>query len=179
MPADLNNDPDLAMTWARYKTELLIGFTKVLMEGVRKYRPEAEFARNLYARVLTDPESETWFAQDYELFLKTYEQVVIMAYPQMEKVRGPSEWLHGLVNRVKGFPQGTEKTVFKVAAYDWGQKSWVEDSTVLKEIRQILVSGGRHLAYYPDDFWTNQPSLKKIRLEMSTQTYPFMTGNQQ
>ena len=179
MPADLDNDPELAMTWARYKTEVLIGFTKLLMEGVRKYRPEAEFARNLYARVLTDPESEMWFAQDYELFLKTYDHVVIMAYPQMEKAREPSEWLHGLVNKVKGFPQGAEKTVFKVAAYDWDREKWLEDTMVLEEIRQILVSGGRHLAYYPDDFWTNQPSLKKIRLEMSTQTYPFMTGNQQ
>jgi biofilm PGA synthesis lipoprotein PgaB len=171
---ELDNDPELAMTWARYKTEVLIGFTKALMEGVRKYRPEARFARNPYARVLTDPESEMWFAQDYELFLMAYDQAVIMAYPQMEKVGRPSEWLHGLVSKVKDFPQGTEKTVFKVQACDWGQERWVKDLMLLGEIRDILTSGGKHLAYYPDDFWSNKPSLKKIKLEMSTQTYPFM-----
>jgi biofilm PGA synthesis lipoprotein PgaB len=179
MSCDLDNDPELAMTWARYKTEVLIGFTEFLAEGVRKYRPGAKFARNLYARVLTDPESETWFAQDYELFLKAYDQTVIMAYPQMDKARRPLEWLQGLVNKVRGFPKGTEKTVFKVPAYDWSQEKWVEDTMVLREIREILARGGRHLAYYPDDFWTNKPSLKKMRLEMSTQTYPFMPGNEQ
>jgi biofilm PGA synthesis lipoprotein PgaB len=174
IPGDLDEDPELAMNWARYKTEVLIGFTGVLMEGVKKYRPDAKFARNLYARVLTDPESEMWFAQDYELFLKAYDQAVVMAYPQMEKARRPLEWLHGLVGKARGFPQGEEKTVFKVAAYDWSREKWVKDLMLLREMREILASGGRHLAYYPDEFWTNKPSLKKIRLEMSTQTYPFM-----
>lgn len=174
VPDSLDNDPELAMSWARYKTEALIDLTKRLMEGVRRYRPKAKFARNLYAKVLTEPESEMWFAQNYELFLKAYDQVVIMAYPRMEQARRPSEWLEALVKKVKGFPKGTDKTVFKVQAYDWSQKKWVKDSMLLREIRDILASGGKHLAYYPDNFWINKPSLAKIKLEMSTQTYPFM-----
>lgn len=173
-PGELESNPELATNWARYKTEALINFTKALMEGVKKYRPEARFARNLYARVLTNPESEMWFAQNYKLFLEAYDQVVIMAYPQMEQVNRPPEWLAGLVAKTKDFHQGAEKTVFKVQAYDWGREAWLEDRLLLGEIRDVLASGGKHIAYYPDNFRINKPSLRKIRLEMSTRTYPFM-----
>jgi len=174
MPDDLDRDPELAMNWAKFKTEVLIDFTKTLMEVVRKYRPEAKFARNLYAPVLTDPESEMWFAQNYEFFLQKYDQVVIMAYPQMEGIRRPSVWLRELVNKAKRYPKGSEKTVFKVQAYDWSRNTWIEDGILLEEIRDILATGGRHIAYYPDNFLLDKPMAKKIRREMSTRIYPFI-----
>ncbi len=174
LSADLEENSELAMRWARYKTEVLIDLTKHLMKGVKKYRPVAKFARNIYAPLLTEPGSEEWFAQNYELFLQTYDQVVIMAYPQMEKVSRPSAWLEELVNKVKGFPHGIEKTVFKVQAYDWDRKSWVKDKVLLEELRDILASGGKHIAYYPDNLWVNKPMINTIKLEMSTQKYPFL-----
>ena len=174
LPDEFKNNPEPNNKWARYKTEALIDFTVSLMDEVRRYRPDALFGRNLYSIVLTEPESETWFAQDYELFLKNYDHVIVMAYPQMEKVRRPSEWIEGLVNRAKAFNEGLEKTVFKLQAYDWGNKLWIEDDLLFHEMRDVLSSGGRHIAYYPDNFWLDKPGLKKIRLEMSTKTYPFM-----
>ncbi|MBT9537847.1 MAG: poly-beta-1,6-N-acetyl-D-glucosamine N-deacetylase PgaB [Nitrospirae bacterium] len=172
--ARIDKDPEPAKSWARYKTEALIDFTKNLMEGVRRYRPNALFARNLYAEVLTEPDAEMWYAQNYELFLNTYDEVVIMAYPQMEKVEKPSEWFKTLIKKAKKFPHGIEKTVFKVQAYDWQKKEWLDDGFLLEEIRDILSYGGRHIAYYPDDLWVDRPMLKVIKLEMSSQTYPFM-----
>lgn len=174
LSVNLNDSPELAMNWSRHKTEVLIDFTKHLMEGVRRHRPNALFARNIYALLLTKPESEEWFAQNYELFLETYDQVVIMAYPQMEKVSQPSTWLEELVNKVKGFPHGIEKTVFKIQAYDWERNTWVKDTVILREIRDILSAGGIHIAYYPDNLWEDKPALNTIKLEMSTQTYPFL-----
>ncbi len=173
-PHDADRNPGLAMNWAKFKTAALIDFTKHLMEAVRKYRPEALFARNLYASILTDPESEIWLAQNYEAFLDVYDQVVIMAYPQMEKVSYPSEWLEEVLTEVIGFPHGLEKTVFKIQAYDWSHEKWIEGGVLIKGFRDILACGGKHLAYYPDDFWIDQPVLEKIRLEMSTQSYPFV-----
>jgi hypothetical protein len=41
-------------------------------------------------------------------------------------------------------------------------------------LRDILSSGGRHIAYYPDELWLDRPKLKIMKLEMSTQNYPFM-----
>ncbi len=160
--------------WARYKTEALIDFTGGLKQAVRKYRPDALFARDLYAKVLEDPESELWFAQDYELFLMNYDRVVVMAYPQMEKVRHPSDWLIDLVGRSKDFSGGIEKTVFKVQAYDWRKEVWINDRVLLEELRDVLSSGGRHIAYYPDNFRKDRPALNVIELEMSTRDFPFI-----
>jgi biofilm PGA synthesis lipoprotein PgaB len=173
-PRDLVRDRELSRKWARYKTEVLIDFTSNIMKGVRKYLPNAFFARNLYAEVLVDPASEDWFAQNYDRFLQTYDEVVIMAYPQLEKIRKPSPWLKRLVLITKGFPKGIEKTVFKVQSYDWQKKTWLNDNVILEELRDILASGGKHIAYYPDDLWIDRPKLGVIKLEMSTNTYPFM-----
>lgn len=136
------------------------------------------FARNLYAPVLVDPQSEMWFAQNYELSLQEYDRVVIMAYAQMEEIRQPSVWLRELVNKARRSPQGTEKTVFKVQAYDWSRKAWVEDEILLGEIGDILAAGGRHVAYYPDNFWLNKPTLRRIKLAMSTKIYPFVPSTE-
>ncbi len=171
---DLDKDSGLAKKWAQYKTEALIDFTNILKQGVRKYRPAALFARNLYGVVIENPEAESWLAQDYGLFLKNYDQVVVMAYPQMEEVERPSEWLKNLVGRAKAMPQGLEKTVFKIQTYNWKKEEWINDGTVLEEMRDVLSSGGNHLAYYPDNFWEDKPALNKIKLEMSTRSYPFI-----
>jgi biofilm PGA synthesis lipoprotein PgaB len=174
VPEDLGNNSEFAKDWTRFKTETLIGFTKNLMGGVRKYRPSAKYARNIYSKLLTEPETEEWFAQNFGLFLQAYDQVVIMAYPQMEKVRRPSLWFKGLVNTVKEFPGGIEKTIFKVQTYDWGRQTWIKDKVIFGEMQDILASGGKHIAYYPDNFWENKPSLDTVKLEMSTEKYPFM-----
>lgn len=172
--AALDEDAGLAKDWARYKTEALIDFTNILKQGVRKYRPVSLFARNLYGTVLENPEAESWFAQDYGLFLKNYDQVVVMAYPQIEEVISPSEWLKNLVRRAKAVPQGLEKTIFKIQAYDWRKEEWIDDGILLEELRDVLSQGGRHLAYYPDNYREDMPALNKIKLEMSTRSYPFI-----
>ena len=171
---EMDKDTQLLKNWISYKTDVLIDFTENLKDGVKRYRPEAKFARNMYASLLTEPGSEEWFAQNYDKFLKVYDHVVILAYPQMEEVEKPSLWLKKLVHKTKEFPKGKEKTIFKIQAYDWTNKTWLDDIFLLEELRDILSSGGRHIAYYPDDLWADRPKLKIMKLEMSTQNYPFM-----
>jgi len=65
-------------------------------------------------------------------------------------------------------------TVFKVQAYDWQKKAWLNERFLLEEMKDILSAGGRHIAYYPDNFWIDRPVLKVIKLEMSTKSYPFI-----
>jgi biofilm PGA synthesis lipoprotein PgaB len=173
--ADLRaHDSDSAEKWVRYKTEVLLDFTKALKRKVKKYRPVARFARNLYSALLHQPESEAWFAQDFDMFLKQYDYVVVMAYPQMEDIRRPSQWMKHLVDRAKESPDGIAKTIFKVQAYDWKQEAWIKDQVLLEEMRDVLAEGGRHIAYYPDNVWENRPQLDTIKLEMSTRSYPFL-----
>jgi biofilm PGA synthesis lipoprotein PgaB len=164
----------LRKRWARYKTEVLIDFTNNLAEGVKKYRPSAKFARNLYAPLMTHPDSELWFAQNYELFLQNYDQVVVMAYERLEGVEAPMRWYKALVERARNLPAGLEKSVFKVQSYDWETEAWLEDEIIIKGIRQILAAGGQHVAYYPDNLWENKPRLDVMKLEMSTRKFPFM-----
>lgn len=173
VPQELGQDKELSHRWARYKTEVLLNYTRYLMDGTRKYRPNLLFARNLYARVITDPHSEERLAQNYKLSLDTYDYVVVMAYPQMEKVHNPSKWLKGLVKEAKAYPDSMQKTVFKVQTFDREENKWLRDKTVLEEIRDILASGGRHVAYCPDNVLEDKPALKTIRLEMSTERFPF------
>jgi biofilm PGA synthesis lipoprotein PgaB len=171
---NIKEDPELMKQWSRYKTEVLIDFTKELMKSVRKYRPETYFARNIYAPLLTEPESEEWFAQNYELFLDNYDYVVVMAYPYMEGVKKPSKWLKKLVKVAKGFKPGIKKTVFKLQSYDWQKEEWIDDWELLSQMRDVLASGGINIVYYPDNVWDDRPALDVIKLEMSTQDYPFL-----
>jgi biofilm PGA synthesis lipoprotein PgaB len=167
-------DPKGERQWARFKTETLLHFTEDLKERVRRFRPQALFARNLYARVLMDPEAENWFAQNYELSLNHYDYVVLMAYPQMEKAAQPRPWLRQLTQKVKAFPAGPPKTVFKLQSFDWQTNTWLPAAFLLEEMRDILSSGGRHIGYYPDNLWEDKPDLETVWLEMSTQSYPFL-----
>lgn len=171
---DMKEDTVLPGEWARYKTRVLIDFTDSLKQRVRKYRPAALFARNLYGTVMENPDAERWFAQDYELFLENYDQVVVMAYPQMEEERSPSKWLLNISAVAKRMPHALDKTVFKIQTYDWRKEEWIDEGILLEELRDVLSSGGRHLAYYPDDYRDDRPALNKIRLEMSTKAYPFI-----
>jgi len=156
--------------WTRLKTAQLNRFTEGLMQAVRKYRPAALFARNLYAPVLGRPHSEEWFAQNYADSLNTYDSVVIMAYAELEGVRHPLPWLEGLVEAAARHPEGLAKTVFKLQAYDWAERRWVPDNVMLDRVRRLTAAGAQAIAYYPDDVITDHPSLKKIRTEMSART---------
>lgn len=170
-------DSRMADRWTAFKTEKLIEWTEALSERVRKYRPEAVFARNLYARVLRKPNAEFWFAQSYDQFLEAYDQVVVMAYPQMENAENPIKWLREMAEKVAGHPKGPDKTVFKLQAYDWQDGQWVDSELLLREMKVLLSAGGRHLAYYPDNLWEKRPLIDVIQYEMSTQTMKDVTGN--
>ena len=108
------------------------------------------------------------------LFLKNYDHVVVMAYPYMEKAQNPVKWLQKLVRQTEGIEAALDKTVFKLQAFDWEQKQWIDSRELLDQMREILAAGGRHLAYYPDNLWEDQPTLKNIKLEMSTYTFPYL-----
>lgn len=159
---------DQRAKWTRIKTQQLNKFTVKLMESVRKYRPLTKFARNMYAPLLTQPNSEEWFCQNYEDYLKIYDRVVLMAYPDHEGVWRSNAWLEKLVSLSSQYPQGLDKTVFKIQSYDWKKQRWIDSDKMIKQARRLVASGAKHVAYYPDNYTVNQPELKTIRKEMST-----------
>lgn len=142
-------DKELQGKWARYKTEFLNSFTHELIQTAKYYRPELKTARNIYSIVVTNPESEVWFAQNYDDFLELYDYVVIMAYPEMEKAANDEEWLNELVKSSIKNKLGREKAVFKLQGYDWSKGVWIKDSVQERRSKVIRRAGGKNLAQYP------------------------------
>lgn len=161
------NDP----RWIAFKTQTLDDLLEALKARVKTYRPYAKFARNIFSEAVLNPGSQEWFAQSYPSMLKNYDYVVIMAYPEMENTKNPRKWLESLTKMVKSYPQGIQKTIFKIQTYDWQKENWINTDTVLKWMRELEAWGVWHLAYYPDDVFENEPKLEKVRLEMSTKEF--------
>lgn len=169
------SDPEYAGQRAALRTASLIAFTHALKDRVRQYRPEVRFLSSLDAPTLPDEESESRFTRDYERFLAAYDQVVIMAYPQMEGAAKPSEWLEHIVQHttVAG-KNALEQTVFEVQSFDWRNNTWIESGILLDELKAVIAAGGRHIAYYPDRFSEDRPEASAIKREMSTRDFPYL-----
>ena len=159
--------------WTALKTQTLIDLSLELRDTVHRERPEAKIARTLYAPVVTQPESEEWFAQNYAKSLAAYDYVIIMAYPRLEEIRRVRPWLTELVEAAKRYPDGIEKTVFKVQTYDWKREAWIPATTVTQWLRWLTAAGAHHLAYYPDNYVDDEPRQDTIRLMISTEDFPF------
>lgn len=163
----------LSQKWSQVKTDKLIELLNHLKQAVTRFRPTAKFARNLYARVVMEPKSKLWFAQDFDRYLMEYDYTVLMAYPFMEGARNKNKWLDTLIKKVSSRKLGLEKTIFKLQTFDWKNNKWIPAEWLYSAMRQILKNGGRHIAYYPDNVWEDKPKLDLIKLEMSTKDIPF------
>lgn len=158
---------------AREKTRTLVDFTHELAERVRVHRPRAQTARNLYARVVLEPEAEEWFAQSLPAFLESYDHTALMAMPLMEGASDPERWLERLADRVAEHPDGLSGTVFELQSVDWRTGEPVPATRLAEWMRLLQRRGAVHLGYYPDDFVLGRPDLDTLRAAVSVERYPF------
>jgi poly-beta-1,6-N-acetyl-D-glucosamine N-deacetylase len=166
------NEPGRLPT-AREKTLALLDLTHEVAEIVRRHRPEIRTARNLYARVVLEPRSEEWFAQNFELSLELYDQTAVMAMPYLEGARNPERWLDELVRKVAQTPGGLEGTVFEFQAVDWRVPEPVPAERLAGWMRRLERQGAIHFGYYPDDFIRGVPELESVRRVLSVERYPW------
>ncbi|WP_345796155.1 poly-beta-1,6-N-acetyl-D-glucosamine N-deacetylase PgaB [Castellaniella sp. MT123] len=173
----LRADPATLQRWTRLKSQALIDFTKTLAEHVRAARgPQVQTARNLYAQPILNPASETWFAQNLDDFLQTYDWTVPMTMPLMEQVPASQSvaWIDRLVATVSQHPGALDHTVFELQARNWnlpGQPP-VPSRTLASWMQHLQRLGIQNFGYYPDNFVENQPDLKIIRPAISNAWYP-------
>ena len=161
------DDPGLA---AR-KTEFLGEFTDVLADELRAFHPHLKTVRNLYARLVIEPESEAWFAQNFTDFTRRYDYTAIMAMPYLEQARDPEKWLENLVARVKD--QGAiSRTLFHLQTVDWRDNTPLSETDLARQFNLLMTAGAKHIAYYPDDFVTGHPAVQLVRSHLSVNTYP-------
>ena len=78
----------------------------------------------MFVLPILEPESEAWFAQNFDDFLAAYDWTVPMAMPLMESfpANESDAWLTRLVNVVAARPGALDKTIFELQARDWEQK---------------------------------------------------------
>ena len=134
-------------------------------------------ARNIYAMPVLEPKSETWFAQNLNDFLGTYDWTAPMAMPLMEDIspKDANDWLDRLVGRVARYPGAMEKTVFELQARNWRKgagQDGISDEMLIGWMQQLRLSGAKNYGYYPDDFINDQPRMAEIRPAFSSYWYP-------
>ena len=161
----------------RERTDALFGLTDEMMGVVRRHRPEARSARNLYARVVLEPESEAWFAQNFRRSLEHYDHTAVMAMPYMEGARNPGAWLDRLLDRVAEVPGGLAGTVFELQSVDWRTQRPIPATEIAGWMRRLERRGGIHFGYYPDDFIRGLPELGPIREVLSVERDPWVQGD--
>lgn len=169
----IKDDPELFNRWTQSKTQSLIDFTHQLAKQVRYYRPTIKTARNAYAQVVLNPDSQAWFAQSFPAFLQHYDYTAIMAMPFMEKAENPQRWLETLVDKVAAYPDAFSKTVFELQAVDWNTRQPVPAKTLAKQMRMLDRKGAIQFGYYPDNIYDDHPPLKTLKRNLSLNVIPY------
>lgn len=175
--AAIRRDPVRLREWARFKGRFMNDFTKVLISDVRAIRGDSvKTARNIFVRPLVDPNAEDWYAENIDDYLATYDYVMPMLMPYMEKIRNPAEikrWMQAAVDQVKRRPEGMDKTIFELQTVDWDRQDRDIPTTVLVGwMKDLYAMGAKSVGYYPDDFYRNKPELEVIRPAFTSYWFP-------
>jgi len=175
--SEIHQDESLMRRWTDLKVDAWNNFTDQMMKRVRYFRSgegaPLRSARNLYASVALNPESEQWFAQSLLKSIQHYDHVALMAMPYMENAADPQEWLADLYDAVNKALGGTDKVIFELQTRDWRNQTNIPTETLVAQFRQFYLKGAMNVAYYPDDFLNDHPKLEILRPGFSTENYPY------
>lgn len=138
--------------WTKLKTDRLDAVADEMLAAFKESRPNAITMRDIYDDPVTDPQSETWFAQNYKDCLKKYDYTVVMAYPQMDEEKDPQAFLQKVAKGVKA-AGGTQKTIVKIQTYDWKKEKWLDGKTFRDELQTLKKAGIRNRGTYPQTYY--------------------------
>ncbi|MES3040756.1 MAG: poly-beta-1,6-N-acetyl-D-glucosamine N-deacetylase PgaB [Pseudomonadota bacterium] len=155
--AAIRDDDDLLGRWTILKIHWLDNFAKELANVVRQEQPELKTARNLYAQVVLNPRSETWYSQALQNSLVSYDFTAIMAMPYMEQAADPTAFYEDLVAKVKAVPGAMNRVVFELQATNWRNNQPVPSTEMASTIALLYKLGAKHIGYYPDNFIHDHP----------------------
>jgi biofilm PGA synthesis lipoprotein PgaB len=89
----------------------------------------------------------------------------------MEQAKNPHRWLLKLAARVAA-SNGLDRTVFELQTVNWNAPERpIPTEEIARQMHLLEGAGVRNLAYYPDDFLKDHPTLKVLRLDFSTSEY--------
>jgi biofilm PGA synthesis lipoprotein PgaB len=159
---------------AAQKTQALVQFSHALADEVRHYRPDLKTARNLYPRLVLQPQSQAWFAQSLPAFLDAYDYTAVMAMPGLESRQAPAYgWLKELAERALEVAGAQEKLLFELQSVDWQRRTPIPTEQLIRQLRVLSAAGIRHLGYYPDDFIADHPRMARLKEAFSAADFPY------
>lgn len=171
--AEIRKDKAMLSKWSKQKSKYITDFTLELVTELQKYQPKLKTARNIYAQVVLNPDSEEWFAQNLENMASSYDYVAVMAMPWMEKASDPSSWLVNLAKLTRDSLPGKEsKILFELQATDWNNSTEISAETLRDQMRLIQRNGILNFGYYPDNFIKDSPNLSILKRGISLRDYP-------
>jgi len=152
-------DKGLRARWTNLKTEALTNLTLELIQTAKRYRPYLRTARNLYPTLITQPQSQEWFAQNFQDYLQHYDYTVVMAYPYLEKQYDhPVGWLGDLAAKALADKKDANKIVFKLQTFDWNKNRWLSAKELWQQHDALKSMGAIHFAYYPENVFGEEYS---------------------
>lgn len=161
--AVLRGDDDKLKRWSAHKTAFLDGFAMELAGIVRCEVPDLRTARNLYAQVVLNPYSETWYSQSLASSLRHYDFTAIMAMPYMEQAPDHAAFYRDLVTRVAAEPGAMRKVVFELQATDWRSGRRLPSRELADTVTSLYDQGAVHIGYYPDNLFQDHPDTAVMR----------------
>ena len=99
----------LAKHKTAYLDQLAAGITQVL----KQYQPNLLVARNMYAPVVLQPQSEQWFSQSMPSTYRYYDYNAIMAMPYMEQAKDHKKFYLDLIRHAKKYDPNLDRTIFE------------------------------------------------------------------
>lgn len=168
--ADIRQNDELLARWTILKTHWLDNFAKELAAVVREEQPELKTARNMYAQVVLNPHSETWYSQALRNSLASYDFTAIMAMPYMEQAADPTAFYQALVARVKEVPGAMNRVVFELQATNWRTNQPIPSQELADTITLLYRLGAKHVGYYPDNFINNTPDPAIVKAAFDTKS---------
>jgi biofilm PGA synthesis lipoprotein PgaB len=139
-------------TDAAAKARALREMLEDIRHTVRAWRPHAQFGRNLYAGVVEHEGLHPLFTQDLVEVLRDGDLAVVMAYAHMEgHGEDAASWVGALVERGlgRGTVGGPAPLLFKLQAYDWAGRRWIEPDELERQALAARRAGAVHLGVYP------------------------------
>lgn len=157
---------------AKQKTADLIQFTHELKNSLAPYfiygKNNIKTSRNIYASLITTPNAENWFAQNFVEFTKNYDTTAIMAMPYMENEKAINEiealdWMNDLIQKVKDYDITLNKVLFEFQTINWRNKNFIPETELINWIKLLEKNNIYSFGYYPDNFLLDKPNIQIIK----------------
>ena len=92
--------------------------------------------------------------------------------PLMEEAKNPKQWLTQLVKAAANEPEGHNKTVFELQSVNWKSHEKIPMPDFIGQLELLKKLGVRHIGYYPDNVFEDQPRLSDLQQYFSLPVSP-------